>query len=837
MPVLPLVLALAVAAAPPPDDRRPTLTAAPATGVAVDGVLDDEAWAAADVASGFVQFEPDEGAPASEPTEVRVLRTPDALVVGARMRASDPTEIRRPLSRRDSDGDADAFVVAIDSYNDGRTAYVFGVTAAGVQFDALLEGDDDDESWDAVWESAVRVGPDGWTAEVRIPYSQLRFSEGVASWGINFQRTVPARGEESFWAPVTAAEAQGGLVRLFGQLDGLRGLRPRPVLQAIPYALTGASRSERSDAPGRAENAGEANVGADLKVGLSSNVTLDATVNPDFGQVEADPAELNLSTFETVLRERRPFFVEGTQIFDLGFSGDGSLLYTRRIGADAPIIAAAKVTGRTPGGLAFGALASATGDRFSPGRAYGAARLRQEFAGQSYVGGGLTAFGQRGRPEDGVGEAGALAGAGDWALRFAGGAWQFEGTAAATVRQRGADRDLGAATYVGLDKVEGFFLPGFGFRAFSSGFRLNDVGLFRQTDLLQLRGGARHLLNQNRAVGPFRRLQVGLFSSQTWTFADRTNRGLSASASARADFFGFESARLFFEVDDLGGYDVRETRGLGPVRNVPRLGASLNVGSDSRRQLRFGASVGGSAAEDGGRSARVGAAVDWTASDRVRLDVEAGVGRGDGERAWAANDAFFVTADGVFTGATTADPEGVDAGDLVALGPGAGALLAGLAPYAGGPVPVEGATAFYAPLFGARDTRRADVTARAEVIFQPGLSLQLFGQVFAARGRFRDVRLLAGPDDLRPFEDYPKRRDFAVASVNANAVLRWEYRPASTLFVVWSHGRQDEAFEDVLLRGAPPSPYEAGTGRQIGDVFGVFPTNVVLVKLSYLLMR
>ena len=836
MLTLALLLALAgpAPASGPPDDPRPSVTAAPARGVALDGVLDEEAWAGAEVAAGFVQFEPDEGAPASEPTEVRVLRTPGALVVGARMLADDPAAIRRTLSRRDSDGGADAFVVAIDSYNDGRTAYLFGVTAAGVQFDALLEGDDSDDSWDAVWESAVRVGPDGWTAEIRIPYSQLRFSEGTASWGVNFQRVVPARGEESFWAPVTSAAARGGLVQLFGRLDGLSGIEPRPVLQVLPYTLAGASRSESASEPGVAVTDPEVNVGADLKVGLSSNVTLDATVNPDFGQVEADPAELNLSTFETVFQERRPFFVEGTQIFDLGFSRDGRFLYTRRIGADAPIIAAAKLTGRTPGGLAFGALASATGARFSPGRAYAAARVRQEFAGQSYVGGGLTAFAER--LGDGVGEAAALAGAGDWALRFAGGTWQFEGTTAATLRQQGESRDLGAATYVGLDKVEGFFLPGFGVRAYSPGFRLNDVGLFRQTDLLQARAGARWLVNENRAVGPFRRLQVGGFPSVTWAFSDGAYRGFDTFAFARADFFGFQSARLFVEVEDLGGVDVRETRGLGPVRNVARLGANAEVESDSRRRLRLEVGAGGSVGEDGGTSARVGAGVDWTVSDRVQLDLEAGVGRADGERAWAANEPFFLTGDGLFFAAEADGPEAVGPDGLVPL-PLDAAVFDGLAPY-DAPLQVDGATAYYAPLFGARDTRQAEVSARGQVVFGPGLSLQLFGQLFAARGRYRDFRLLAGPDDLRPLGDFPKRRDFSFARLTGNAVLRWEYRPASTLYVVWSHGREDEAFEETVLGpGAGPSPFAVGTARQLGDAFGVFPRNVVLVKLNYLLMR
>ncbi|WP_420454046.1 DUF5916 domain-containing protein [Rubrivirga sp.] len=827
--MLAFVLALLLATPPP------TVTAAAADqAVQIDGSLDEAAWAAAEPATGFVQFEPVEGAPASERTEVRVLTTSAGLVVGARMWGA---RVRTPLSRRDDEGDADRFVVAIDSYNDGRTAYAFGVTAAGVQFDATIEGGDDDDSWDAVWDSAVRVLPDGWVAEIRIPYSQLRFSDGVSSWGVNFQRVVPATGEETFWAPVTRAEAQGGLVRLFGRLDGLAGIRPQPVLQAIPYTLAGGSRRESEAVPGTGDTGFEGNVGADLKVGLSSNVTLDATVNPDFGQVEADPAQLNLGTFEVILQERRPFFTEGTQIFDLTVGGgrDGALLYTRRIGSASPIVAATKLTGRTPAGLSFGVLAAATGQGFAPDRGYVAGRLKQEFPGQSYLGGGLTAFladdsytaGATGAPL-------AVAGATDGALRFAGGDWLFEGTAAGTVRAEGDDRDLGGALYLGLDKVQGYFLPGFGLRVYSADFRLNDVGRFRQTDVVQARAGVRHLWNRGQPVGPFRRLNTGGFLTQTWTLADGANQGLRLFSFSSADLAGFQEIDLNVEAEGLGGVDVRETRGLGPVRNLASASARLSFESDSRRPFRWEIGVRGGADEDGGARYGVGGGLSWTASDRVSLSLDGGVGAGDGVRAWAANESVFRTPTGLAVGAVAGVPEAVGDADLVPFD-GDDGLLDGLTPY-GEPLAVD-AQAFYVPILGARDTREVDLTTRAQVIFGPGVSLQLYGQLFAARGRFRDFALLAGPDDLRPLPGFPKRRDFSVASFTANAVFRWEYRPGSALFVVWSQGREDALFEETLLRGAGPSPFDVGPVGSLGGAFGAFPDDLVLVKLSYLLMR
>ena len=813
-----------------------TVTAAAAGPVTLDGVLDEEAWAGAEVAGDFVQFEPSEGEPASERTEVRVLRAADGLIVGARMFASDPSEVRTTLTRRDDSRNADAIVVALDSYDDGRTAYVFGVTAAGVQFDAILQGGRDDDSWDAIWRSAVRVDDRGWTAEMRIPYSQLRFSEGSPSWGVQFRRAIPARGEESFWSPVTREEAGAGLVQLFGRLDGLSGIAPRSVLQVRPYTLAGGSRDESEAEPGTGVVAPEGNVGADAKLGLGPGTILDLTVNPDFGQVEADPAQLNLGTFEVFFSERRPFFVEGTQIFDLNFGGgDGALLYTRRVGGASPIIAATKLTGRTPGGLSFGALGSATGRRFDPSRFYVASRVKQELPGQSFVGAGLTAFGALADEALGQASARSVAAAGDWGVRFAGGAWLFEGVTAGTARRAADETDLGGAVYVGLDKVTGYFTPGFGLRAYSTGFELNDVGRFRQTDIASARAGARYLWNQGQPFGPFRRVRSGAFLTQTWTLSDQTSQGFRAFTFNNFELRGFQEIGVNVELGGLGGVDVRESRGLGSVRNLPSVGARLSYETDSRRQLQVEVGVGGSVQRGGGRSLSVGAGVDWTVNDRVSLDVSGGLNRGDAVRARAASESLFLRDDGLFIGAASGLPDGLTDDDVVPLAADP-ALIDGLAPYDGGVSGASG-TPYYLSLFGARDTREADLTTRAQVIFGPALSLQLYGQLFAARGRFRDFSILAGPDDLRPVDGFPRRRDFSFASFNSNAVLRWEYRPGSTLFVVYSQGRLDERFEDVLLADAGPSPFDVGTGGQLLDTFDAFPQDVLLVKLSYLFMR
>ena len=837
--------ALVTAGGPgPDDDPRPHLTAAPAAGIAVDGRLDDAPWADAEAASGFVQFEPTEGEPASERTEVRVLRGPDALYVGATMHDQDPASIRQALSRRDDPGDADHFVIAIDGYNDQRTARVFGVTAAGVQFDALLEGERDDDSWDAVWSSAVRVGPDGWTAEMRIPYSQLRFSEGSASWGLQFVRRIPRRGEESFWAPISREDAGSGLVEFFGRLDGLAQVRPRRVVQAVPYTLGGGSRRESDAAPGVASYGREFDVGADFKVGLGGGVLLDATVNPDFGQVEADPAELNLTTFESIFPERRPFFLEGTQIFDASFAGggrrgDGALLYTRRIGAEAPIIGATKLTGRTDGGLSFGALGAATGADADPTRLFGSARLRQELRGQSFVGAGVSGFsGQR------LGLGRSLSGALDWGLRVgADEQYLFEGILSGSLTgatDDDPDRDpRGWALYTGFDQVKGYTTFGTGLRFFSPGFDLNDVGRFRETDLAKVTLSGFHQWNEGGAIGPFRRLRSGVFSNASWTYSDGVYRGIELNSFHRGQLRGFQNVRVFTRLAGLGGQDVRETRGLGPIRNLVNGGVDLNVSTDERKRfvLEAEAFVGGD--EGGGVTFNPELALDWTVSDRLRLSGSVGLQNNWGVRSWVSNETLLRDADGAFYAATEAGAPGelgADAFVPLALGAGAAdALLAGVAPDAA--TPRAGSTAYYLPLLAPRDVRGADGSLRATVILQPNLSLQLYGQAFASRGTYGDVSLVAGPDELRPFAAFPRRQDFSFSAVRANAVLRWEYRPGSSLFVVWQRSTADELFENVLLDQAGSSPFETSTATQIADTFRLFPDDVVLVKLSYLLMR
>ncbi|HEX4934459.1 MAG TPA: DUF5916 domain-containing protein, partial [Gemmatimonadaceae bacterium] len=450
---------------------RRALRVAPRTSaVVLDGRLDDAAWQRAPAASGFVQRYPVEGIPAQDRTEVRVLMDDAAVWVAARMYDREPQTIARQVVRRDQDAQADYFEVAFDSNHDKRTGFIFRVSAANVQRDEYIFDDNErDRTWDAVWSSAVAFDSLGWTAELRIPLSQLRFREadGEQAWGVNFARRRVRSNEESHFTLVS--RLQRGLVSQFGELQGVRAKSARR-LELRPYALGSVFRgTAEAGNPFRTGRDGSSRAGTDLRVGLGGAFTLDATINPDFGQVEADPAIINLTAFEQFFEERRPFFVEDAKIFDFSLSGGRNrLYYSRRMGraprggapggalfADVPasanILGAAKLTGRTQRGLSLGALVAMT--QQADGRAYlseseperpfmvepraqyGVVRLRQDFNGGASTIGVIGTGLQRALPEDGRFDflpATAFNGGIDWEHQWGNRMWGFFGYVAAS---------------------------------------------------------------------------------------------------------------------------------------------------------------------------------------------------------------------------------------------------------------------------------------------------------------------------------------------------------------------------------------------------------------------
>ncbi len=864
---------------------QPTLAAhaVEAGAVQLDGVLDEAAWGQAGAAGDFVQQRPDAGAAASEPTTAEVLYDGSAIYVGMRMADSQPGQIDARLGRRDAYLETDWASVMIDSYNDDRTAFMFRVNPAGVRVDRLLFDDvDEDQSWDAVWEVATTRDDRGWTAEFRIPLSQLRFSSGAGAqtWGLNFQRIHFRTGETSYWAPVLPSEQ--GLVSRFGALADLRGLRPPRQLEVVPYLAASVERAP-GDAADPFYRATEASprLGADLKYGLSSDLTLTATVNPDFGQVEADPAQVNLGGFELFFQERRPFFVEGTDVFSMEprryFSnGRPDLLYTRRIGrapqrgsfvpdeaeqaagdngtvyTDAPqqstILGAAKLSGRV-GRVSFGVLNAVTGPEYGsfqaldpdermvlsdraliePTTNYAVGRARATF-GRTLVGGLATSV-VRSTADAAIGDLlpaqATVAGLdvehpfGDWIVNGQVAGSVVTGSERALERvQRAFPRlyqrpDAGHLTLdttrtalagftgeANLLKTAGeHWLVGVHANATSPGFDSNGLGFQSRAD--QVGGGTVVIYNQNQPQGAFQRWGANVFGGLAWNFAgDRTNTFVGGNVDGTfRNFWGFG-------VNGNAGtrtVDDRGTRG-GPLMTDPAGGRlNLNAWTDDRKAVSGYAWTGASRDELGGWFHGAELGVEVRPSSSLSIDLSPEVGFSHDVRQYV----------GAF------DAPGLDA------------------------------TFGRRYVFGTIEQTTVSLNARLNWTFTPTLSLQTYLRPFVSRGDYTSFRQLTEPGQLdlpvygqgagsietltngdgavsyrvtgddggtAEFDD----PSFTVRALQGNAVLRWEYRPGSALFVVWQ--QQRNGFEpDGALR----------FGRDVRGIFRDTPTNVFLVKLSY----
>lgn len=400
----------------------------------IDGLLDDAAWSEVEWARDFVQHEPASGEPPHQPTQFKILYSDEALYIGYQALDSEPQKIEALSSRRDG-FPGDWVEINIDSRYDRRTAFSFTISASGVKGDEFVsqDGDNWDPNWDPIWFAETRIDGEGWTAEVEIPLSQLRFTGASDQvWGIQVTRRLFREEARSTWQRIPPDAP--GWVSGFGELRGLKDLRPKRQLEFLPYALGRAERfeSERGN-PFATGNDEDAAFGLDGKIGVTGNLTVDLTVNPDFGQVEADPSEVNLTAFETFFSEKRPFFIEGSSIFDFALSpsiaggsfSQDNLFYSRRIGraphgsaeagdgefVDAPesssILGAAKVSGKLPSGLTIGLLDAVTAEEraeiasesdarrketVEPMTNFFASRLQQEIdEGQTAFGAMLTA--------------------------------------------------------------------------------------------------------------------------------------------------------------------------------------------------------------------------------------------------------------------------------------------------------------------------------------------------------------------------------------------------------------------------------------------------------------
>lgn len=825
-----LAIGTLLGTATPECDPDCILTASPATGsITIDGVLDESAWAQASVATDFMQYSPDEGAPATQRSDVRILYGQNSLYISAYLYDTDPTEIRRILGRRDEFNQADWFIASIDSYYDRKTAYNFAVSAAGVQADGVYSGSrfgsgggggfDFDTSWDAVWRSAVRQVEDGWIVELRIPYSMLRFPHSsVQRWGINFRRVIPRLSEIDDWVLIPRAERRSGVVAQYGTLEGIIDIQPHRNYQITPYTVT-SLRSEEGDIANTAVRSTNLDVGGDVKVGLSTNLTLDATINPDFGQVDADPAELNLTAFETFFRERRPFFTEGVQIFQFELDRGGSLLYTRRIGARAPILGAAKLSGRTGRGTSIGFFGATTGDNFRPDNNYGVGRVQQQIGELSNIGAMSTFFAGEGRQS--------WAGGMNWDMRLSDNRYKFDGQISGTSRTDDGELERGFALAAGFDRQRSLWNLASGFTMVSGGFNPNDVGRLRQNDYINFFGGTSHQINRGRPFGPFQRASAFLYMGSGYSYRDRLHNGFGFFFNSDWTTKGFHEIELGSRSDYLvGGYDVTETRGLDPRARPWELNVDIGFTTDTRKRWQLNPEFEIGIYGDGGRTYETSLEAEWVAGSRLDLSLEVGVGLEDDVTEWASNEAFtFLNGVWQISESSRTNPGNVDDWRVMSASGPAQQVFANRSPW-------NEHGDHYIPVFGLRNTNTADITLRSNITLTPTLSIQFYGQLFAARGGYGKYSLLQDRDTLVPVDEFPKQYDFAYNNFQTNTVLRWEYQPGSTLYLVWSQSRSNsdrlDAF-DLMSR----SPFDQRTGRQLTDTFEAFPTNVLLLKFSY----
>lgn len=844
---LDLVLAVPLVAGPPAATRPAPpgpvwVDAMPipeATAIELDGELGEEAWSRAPAMGGFLQREPTEGAAATFDTEFRVAYDATHLYVAVRASDPEPDRLVGVLTRRDEASPSDWISVFVDSFLDRRSAFEFSVNPAGVKRDRYWFNDfNDDPGWDAVWDVAVRRDDRGWGAEFRIPLSQLRYrTQTDGRFGFAVARLVARLNETSTW-PLLPRSASG-FVSSFGELRGLALERSPRRLEIVPYAV-----AELNNPPSDPGNPfvksldPDGEVGLDLKYAIGSGLTLTATVNPDFGQVEADPAVVNLSAFETFFPERRPFFLEGSGIFrfdtDCEDGRCSGLFYSRRIGrapqvaAEVPengfvetpqqttILGAAKLTGRV-GSYSIGALTAFTAEetarvadasgqttldqQVEPFTAYTVLRARREFANQSSIGfmGTATNRSLSAPTRDTLASQAYSGGVdADWRLskryRLTG-FWagsQVVGEASAITALQENNRHLFQrpdAGHIDLDTSA----HSLGGHAGQVMFSKNGGERTRFTSLYGFKSPG----FETNDVGYMRRADE---QSQVNWLQFRNDRPSKYFRSSRLNLnqwtaWNFDGDRLY------GGGNVN---GHVVLRSNWRLGVGLsgNVAGFDDRATRGG---------PGARTNRRASLWHYLESDDRRL---------------VAGDYFlFLGRDGHDSSDLELGP-GVTVRPTSALSVRTGARYARNRDDSQWVENLEGTDGTHY-VFGHLDQETLGLTVRVSYTLAPTLSLQVYAEPFVSAGTYSSYKELVDgraadyADRYRPYA-YPTNQDFRYSSFRTTNVFRWEYRPGSTLFFVWQQGREELA---------DTGSFDAA--RDLGHVFSVPGRNVFLVKVAY----
>lgn len=833
----------------------------------IDGILNDPAWKTANWGSDFIQREPYEGHNPSQKTAFKILYDDKNLYVAIRAYDNEPEKIVRRMSRRDNT-DGDWVAVNIDSYHDLRTAFSFAVNAEGVKSDTAIteDGDHHDPSWDPIWYVKTSVDEKGWVAEMQIPFSQLRFADRDQQvWGLQFTRQLFRKEEHSNWQFIPRDAP--GWVYNFGELHGISNIKPRRQIEITPYTVGKLQRFEKEEgnpfATGRLQ---QATIGLDGKIAITSDLTMDFTLNPDFGQVEADPSEVNLTAFETFFQEKRPFFIEGRNILNFQImGGDGSfsrdnLFYSRRIGRypqyvpdtiddeflDMPtntsILGAFKLTGKTKNGFSIGIMESFTGHEraeidllgersfqtVEPLTNYLVMRLQKDYnKGKTILGGMITAVHRFPKKSDtnlnflhqaaytgGVdvyhswknktyfisfnsvfshvrGDKEAIRETQESPLRYY---QRPDATHVSVDPDRTSLTGYGGTLSVGkFGKGKLRFSTGVTWR--SPGLELNDIGYLRSADRIMQWLWMGYRIWKPFAI--FKNLNINFNQWQGWDFSgEKIFKGGNVGLYTQfKNHWG-----LSFGINPQGAYiSSTALRGGPSLRSPGGLNNWTSIHSDNRKPFRFSCGSSNYWGSNGtGRNKHFWIGATYCPSSRLSVSVSP----------------TFNSKKNKLQYVDTIDGERY--------------------------------------IFASLDQKTIGITVRLNLSITPDLSIQFYGQPFISAGNYYDFKHITSPraevfedryhlfqsneisyNDTEEFyyvdETQDNVMDYSFENPNynflqfrSNLVLRWEYLPGSTVYLVWSQNRTGT---DVTG--------DFSFGNDLRNLFMIKPHNVFLVKFTY----
>ncbi|HER10068.1 MAG TPA: hydrolase [Bacteroides sp.] len=832
----------------------------------IDGAFDDPAWQQGEWASGFVQFEPSEGKPPSQQTEFKLAFDDTNLYLAIRALDNAPDSINNRMSRRDN-GDGDMVFVIFDSYHDLRTGFCFGVSSAGVRSDFIFSnnGENEDPTWDPIWQAKSMIHAWGWGAEMKIPFTQLRFKKNAEEvWGFEVARQIFRHNEMSLWHPLPRTAP--GVIHAMGELDGLQEIEPRRQLDLMPYGVAAIKTYEPVEGNPFADGSEpKFNFGLDGKIGVTNNLTMDFTVNPDFGQVEADPSEVNLTAYETYFEEKRPFFIEGNSItsFNVGLGdgdvGNDNLFYSRRIGRRpqgypgveedeyvkmpifTPILGAAKLTGKTEKGISLGVIEAVTaetratiahnGDRrqetVEPLTSYSLVRVQKDFnKGNSIFGAAATGTIRRleGTELDWLHRNATSAGV-DFTQYFKERNYMFN----AALYMSRITGSTEAISNTQLSPARYFQRPDAGYVAYDS----------TRTSLSGLGGK----LQVGRIGGKWNFLFMNVFKSPGLEFndmgymqqADQILSVLWTGYNFTEPFSVFRSLNLNNDVflsSDFGG-------------RVNGIGYEYNVNADFKNEWDAGFGGGFNFHQVSNSILRGGPSMQLPKSGRFHGYIES-----DDRKAFSAGANFFTSR-----GTEKYYRESSVGLDLtvrplntltISLNPSYSVSTNELQ-Y----TTREAMNGDDRYLFGKIDQKVLSMSLRINFSIVPDLTIQYWGQPFVASGEYTGFKMITDPkaaeftdryhvftsgqislvddsymvdEDLDLQTDYSfGNPDFNVDEWLSNLVIRWEFLPGSTAYLVWSQTRDYFAPE--------------GSFQLRENVDKLFtdkkPTDTFLLKFSY----